>query len=122
PEPALVFSNRSGTAIARDAHPVRGILNNRPFDYPLTKQGFGNEIRLAVVCPRAETKLAQAFLANVGRNIQPSQQEADYLPAFPGFKNAFGLDFVVAEPESRGWVVTSEPTGVNDREKAVDVA
>src|SRR5207247_2716787 len=31
-EPALVFANRSGTGTARDPHPVRGILSNRPFD------------------------------------------------------------------------------------------
>jgi SIR2-like protein len=120
-EPALVFANRSGTGTARDPHPVRGILSNRPFDYPLTTQGFGNEIRLGVVCPKAETKLAQAFLVNVGRNIQPSQQEADYLPPFPGFKNAFGLDFAVADPDSRGWIVCPEPTGADDRAKAIEV-
>jgi len=120
-EPALVFANRSGTGTARDPHPVRGILSNRPFDYPLTAQGFGNEIRLGVVCPKAETKLAQAFLANVGRTIQPSQQEADYLPPFPGFKSAFGLDFAVAEPDSRGWIVCPEPSGADDRANAIEV-
>ena len=120
-EPALVFANRSGNGTARDPHPVRGILSNRPFDYPLTTQGFGNEIRLGVVCPRAETKLAHAFLMNVGRNIQPSQQEADYLPPFPGFRNAFGLDFAVAEPDGRGWIACPEPSGEDDRANAVEV-
>jgi hypothetical protein len=121
PEPELVFANRSGTGTIRDPHPVRGILNNRPFDYPLTTQGFGAEIRLGVVCPKAETQLARTFLANVGRNIQPSHQEADYLPVFPGFKNAFGLDFAVAEPESQGWIICPEPTGLDDRANAVEV-
>jgi len=121
PEPGLVFSNRAGTSTVRDPHPVRGILSNRPFDYPLTTQGFGNEIRLGVVCPKAETKLAQTFLANIGRNIPASHQEADYLPAFPGFKNAFGLDFAVAEPDSRGWMVCPEPTGTDDKANAVEV-
>ncbi len=45
-EPELVFSNRAGRGIAKDAHPVRGILRNRPFDFPLTNQEFGSEIRL----------------------------------------------------------------------------
>jgi hypothetical protein len=121
PEPSLVFANRSGTGVVRDPHPVRGILNNRPFDYPLTMQGFGNEIRLAVVCPKAETKLAHAFLASVARTIQPSQQEADYLPVFPGFKNAFGLDFAAAEPDSRGWMVCPEPTGGDERANSVEI-
>jgi hypothetical protein len=122
PEPKLVFANRFGNGMARDPHPVRGILANRPFDYPLTTQGFGNEIRLGVVCPKTEEKLAQSFLANVARNIPPSRQEADYLPAFPGFKNAFGLDFAVAEPDSRGWITCPEPIGADDRTNAVEVA
>jgi hypothetical protein len=119
-EPELVFANRAGTATARDAHPVRGILNNRPFDFPLTMQGFGSEIRMGVVCPKAETRLLQSFLGNLGSHINPTQQEADYLPPFPGFRNAFGLDLVVAEPGSRGWITCPEPEGSDDRSKTVE--
>lgn len=121
-EPELVFANRAGTATARDTHPVRGILNNRPFDFPLTMQGFGSEIRMGVVCPKAETRLLQSFLGNLGGHINPTQQEADYLPPYPGFRNAFGLDLVVAEPGSRGWITCPEPDGVDDRSKTVETA
>jgi hypothetical protein len=55
-EPALLFSDRAGSSTARDPHPVRGILNNRPFDYPLTRHQVSSEIRLEIVCPKAETK------------------------------------------------------------------
>ena len=121
PEPELVFSNRAGKGIARDAHPVRGILKNRPFDFPLTNQEFGSEIRLGVVCPKGETQLANAFLSNVGRHIEPTSQEADYLPAYPGFRSAFGVDLAVADPGSRGWIVCPEPEGTDDRSKTIDV-
>lgn len=120
-EPELVFASRFGNGTARDAHPVRGILNNRPFDYPLTVQGFGSEIRLGIVCPKPETSLTHAFLANAAKSIQPSHQEADYLPPFPGFKNAFGVDFVVAEPGSRGWIICPEPTAASERENTIEV-
>jgi hypothetical protein len=120
-EPQLLFANRSGTGIVRDAHPVRGIMNNRPFDFPLTVQGFGTEIRMAVICPKAETRFLQPYLANLRRQIQPSQQEADYLPPFPGFRNAFGLDLIVAEPGSRGWIVCAEPGGCDNRVNAVEI-
>jgi SIR2-like domain len=119
-EPELVFSNRSGTGTAKDTHPVRGILNNRPFDFPLTTQGFGSEIRMGVVCPKAETRLLQSFLDNLSRYINPTQHEADYLPPFPGFRNAFGLDLKVAEPGSRGWIVCPEPEGSDDRAKTLE--
>lgn len=122
PEPQLVFANRAGTATARDTHPVRGILNNRPFDYPLTIHGFGGEIRMGVICPNAEAKMLQSFLENLGRQIQPSSKEDDYLPAYPGFRNAFGLDLVVAEPGGRGWITCPEPDGVDNRARTVETA
>ena len=120
-EPDLVFANRSGTGIVRDAHPVRGIMNNRPFDFPLTVQGFSTEIRLAVICPKAETRFLQLYLANLGRQIQPSQQEADYLPAYPGFRNAFGLDLTVAEPGGPGWIICPEPAGADNRANSIEI-
>lgn len=120
-EPDLVFANRSGTGTVRDAHPVRGIMNNRPFDFPLTVQGFGTDIRLAVICPKPETRFLQSYLANLERKIQPSQQEADYLPPYPGFRNAFGLDITVAEPDGPGWIICPEPSGADNRANSVEI-
>jgi hypothetical protein len=121
-EPALLFSSRSGTHVARDPHPVRGILNNRPFDFPLTRNRFSSEIRLGIVCPKAETRLLQAYLQNASAQIAPSRHEADYLPAFPGVQKAFGVDFVVADPGSNGWAVCQEPAGADDHANAIEVA
>jgi hypothetical protein len=121
-EPELVFANRTGTTTVKDTHPVRGILNNRPFDFPLTMQGFSGEIRMGVVCPSAETHLLQSFLASSGRHIDPTQQESDYLPPFPGFRSAFGVDLIVAEPGSRGWITCAEPEGADERSRTVETA
>lgn len=120
-EPALLFANRSGTGIVRDAHPVRGIMDNRPFDFPLTVQGYGTEIRLAVVCPKSETQFLQPYLANLGGRITPGQQEADYLPTYPGFRSAFGLDLTVAEPGGPGWIICPEPAGSDIRTNSVEI-
>lgn len=121
-EPALLFSNKAGTGPARDAHPVRGILNNRPFDFPLTQQQLSPEIRVGVVCPKAETRLLQGYLQSATRNIAPGRYEADYLPAYPGFAKAFGVDLVTADPGSTGWSVCPEPTGNDERAQCLDVA
>jgi len=32
PEPQLVFSNKAGTGTVKSAHPIRGIVENRPYD------------------------------------------------------------------------------------------
>lgn len=120
-EPELVFANRSGTGTVRDVHPVRGIMNNRPFDFPLTVQGIGTEIRLGIICPKAETRILQQYLANLGRQIQPSKQEADYLPPYPGFRSAFGIDITAAEPGGPGWIICPEPAGTDTRASAVEI-
>jgi len=121
-EPQLLFANRTGKGMARDAHPVRGILNNRPFDFPLTQQQLSPEIRIGVVCPKAETKQLQAYLQSAAKNIAPGKYEADYLPAYPGFAKAFGVELVAADPASNGWAVCPEPTGTNERAQTLDVA
>ena len=121
-EPQLLFANRSGNGIARDPHPVRGILKNHPFDYPLTQQQFSPDIRIGVVCPKAETRQLQTYLQTINKQISPSNQESDYLPAFPGFSTAFGVQLVAAEPGTNGWATCPEPTGSDDRANSIEIA
>ena len=121
-EPHLLFTNRAGKGLVRDAHPVRGILNNRPFDYPLTQQQLSSEIRIGVICPKAETKQLLAYLQSAVKNIAPGKYEADYLPAYPGFAKAFGVELVTADPGSNGWVLCPEPTGTDERAQTLDIA
>lgn len=121
-EPDLLFSNRAGTGVGRDAHPVRGVLTNRPFDFSLTKQQLSSEIRLGIVCPKRESRELQTYLYNAFRRIAPGKYEADYLPEYPGFNRAFGIDLLVAEPQSNGWSTCPEPAGVDERAMSLDVA
>ncbi len=121
-EPQLLFSNKAGKGDARDPHPVRGILRNRPFDYPLTQQQIGPEVRIGVVCPKVETRILQNYLGTAERQITPGKSEADYLPTFPGFTNAFGLPLAIAEPGSAGWSVCPEPLGSDERAQCLEVA
>ena len=121
-EPTLMFSNRAANGTGRDAHPVRGILTNRPFDFSLTKQQLSSDIRLGIVCPKAESRQLQSYLQSASRSISPGKYEADYLPEYPGFSRAFGVDLLVAEPNSNGWSICPEPTGSDERAMTLEVA
>lgn len=121
-EPTLMFSNRAANGTGRDAHPVRGILANRPFDFSLTKQQLSSDIRLGIVCPKAESRQLQSYLQSASRSISPGKYEADYLPEYPGFSRAFGVDLLVAEPNSNGWSICPEPTGSDERAMTLEVA
>ncbi|MCU1303395.1 MAG: nuclease [Candidatus Sulfotelmatobacter sp.] len=120
-EPELVFSNRTGSGIARDTHPVLGVVKNRPFDYALTTQGFAPQVRIGVICPKAETRILQSYLQHARQRIEPGKYEKDYLPTYPGFEAAFGLPSEIPEPGSAGWVTCPElDVSADERTQSVE--
>jgi hypothetical protein len=102
PEPGLVFSNRSGTGIVKGTHPIRGVVENRPYDYPLTIRGLVTSLRLGIVCPAADTRTLRAYLHKVNESETPTSTERDYLVDYPGFQAAYGLRIDLPEPPSLG--------------------
>jgi len=56
-EPSLIFCHRNDTnSKVRDTHPVRGIIDNRPFDFSLTRRGLAEEVNVGVICPVPESR------------------------------------------------------------------
>ena len=108
-EPPLLFSNRGATASVKDTHPIRGILNNRPYDYPLTSRGLSPSLRIGVICPASETQTLYSYLQTVHQRLAPGSNERDYLIDYPGFQAAYGLPLELPSPGSSGWIVCPEP-------------
>jgi SIR2-like protein len=121
-EPELVFSNKSGTGTVRSPHPVRGLVENRPFDYPLTAKGFFSNLRLGIICPAGEAQALHRYLQNVNRTLSPSQSERDYLVDYPGFQSAYGLPIELPQPGESGWFVCPEPTSGDAHTNALQLA
>lgn len=109
-EPPLLFSNKAGTTPVKDIHPIRGILTNRPYDYPLTSRGLSPSLRLGVVCPAAEAHTLHTYLQSIHRTLTPNNTERDYLLDYPGFRTAYGLPVEVPAPDSLGWITCREPS------------
>ena len=110
PEPPLVFARRGDQpGVAHDVHPIRGILDNRPFDYPLTERRLAADVSLGVVCPGAEQDAFSSYLCGLQQTHRPTRIERDYLPDFPSFSNAFGLPMRIPRPGEAGWTVCREP-------------
>lgn len=121
-EPQLVFSNRNSSGIIKDTHPIRGIVTNRPYDYPLTSSGLAPSVRVAIVAPKAEAKLLQAYLANVQQQHRPSRSEQDYLVDYPGFHQSYGLPIEIPQPHETGWVTCPEPPSGDTHHASVELA
>ena len=109
PEPTLVFSNSNGKIAVSDSHPVRGLANNRPFDFSLTTSGLLPDVRMAVICPAQDSKELHSWLNQLQHAADPSKREADYLPRYPGFGQAFGLPLSLPLPTDRNWITCPEP-------------
>ena len=107
-EPDLVFSNSTGTGTVSDPHPVRGIVNNQPFDYALSARKLAPPIHLGVICPAGESRKLSEYLQRFHQSIEPGKFEADYLPPFRGFQNAFGTALQVPTPGENLWLTCPE--------------
>jgi SIR2-like domain len=102
-EPPLVFANARGAGQTRDGHPVRGLVQNKPFDFDLTRSGLVPSVRLGVVCPAADARFLAGGLRDLNARLPVGRSDKDYLPEFPGFQSAFGLPIDLPEPGAAGW-------------------
>jgi hypothetical protein len=116
-EPNLVFSNRAGTATVSDPHPVRGIIQNHPFDYALTARKLTLPIQLAVICPAKESRKLSDYLQRLHQAVDPGKYEQDYLLRFSGFQNAFATGLEVPTPGQNLWVTCPDIDPSTDAKK-----
>ena len=121
-EPRLLFTNRAGTGRTRDTHPIRGMLTNRPYDFPLTAQGLSSSLRIGVICPAGEAQALYAYLHGSQRVLKPSQTERDYLLDYPGFQTAYGLPIEIPSPDSAEWKSCPEPSAQDPFRGALEAA
>lgn len=100
---SLIFSSANGKTEVRNANPLKGLVENRPWDFQLTSSGLSPSIDIAVVCPRADSAKLKRFLSQFQERSQPTSSERDYLQDFPGFSAAFGLPLTYPNPGEASW-------------------
>ena len=122
-EPALVFCDKGGSGTCTDTHPIRGVVANRPFDYPLTLKGLCAFAAHRRGLPTLRSAAAATpYLQRANQGHRPTDTERDYLVDYPGFQQAYGLPIEIPEPGTPGWVMCAEPSGADARSGAVSVA
>lgn len=103
-EPSLLFSNKQSTGYIKDSHPLRGLVNNRPYDFSLTSTGLSPSVKIGVICPAKESNLLASYLIKGQLTIKPTESEEDYLIPYPGFSSAFGLPIEIPQKNDSTWV------------------
>jgi hypothetical protein len=121
-EPNLLFADKSATRYVKDTHPIRGIVNNRPYDYGLTQRGLTSSIRLGVICPKLDSQRLKAYLDGALRKYQPLRPNPEYLLEYPGFIQAYGLALEIPDCQGQGWAICPEPAHKNPIEGSRELA
>jgi len=106
----VIFSNIAGDGVVRDIHPLRGLLNNRPSDYPLTQSRIADTINIGVICPTSDSVKLECFLFSLLQSSQlKDEKKEDYLLAYPGFQKAYGVSLVLPNKDTSNWICPTEP-------------
>ncbi|MCB1204411.1 MAG: SIR2 family protein [Verrucomicrobiae bacterium] len=105
PDADLLFSSANGTVEVRDKNPLKGLVQNRPWDYQLTTSGLSVSVEVAAICPAQDAGKLQRFLNQLQERAEPNtNSERDYLQIFPGFSQAFGLPLNCPVRGQNGWI------------------
>lgn len=87
-EPTLAFD--ADRDDARHVHPLRGLLEFGPHSRS-SFASFRDSVRVATIAPSDTQKQVFEFLRSLQQAHQPRERQG-YLPAFPGFDRAFGVE------------------------------
>ena len=90
-EPQLIFRNIATDIEFKDYHPMRGLVNNRPFDVNLNGVIYSNEVNLSVICGSGYSSRFYDFLSKLQVKHSTENINPDYLIDYPGFSTAFNL-------------------------------
>lgn len=104
PDADLLFSSANGKFEVRNPNPLKGLVENRPWDFPVTTSGLSSSIEMTVICPVQDAGKLKRFLSRFHESSEPAKQERDYLQTFPGFSSAFGIPLTYPNRGESGWI------------------
>lgn len=118
----LIFSAKSGNGEAKDANPLKGLVQNRPWDYSVTSSGLSTTAEVAAICPPEHARNLERFLCQLSERSDPNRTELDYLQPFPGFAAGFSLPLVHARPGEATWQVFAASVSGSPLQRAKQIA
>jgi hypothetical protein len=118
----LLFSSANGKIEVQNANPLKGLVENRPWDYQVTTSGLSPSVEIAAICPARDAAKLRSFLHQFQERSEPSKSERDYLQDFPGFSSAFGLPLVYPTQGSSSCVHLDDVVGGDALSAATELA
>jgi len=100
----LLFSSSNGKIEVRNPNPLKGLVENKPWDFQLTTSGLSSSVEMSAICPVQDAAKLKRFLNQFQERSEPAKRERDYLQDFPGFSAAFGLPLTYPNRGESGWI------------------
>ncbi|MEQ8624380.1 MAG: SIR2 family protein [Vicingaceae bacterium] len=119
-ECSLLFSTKHGNNNSTDTHPMRGLLQNKPFETSLNTF-LDSTIHLGVISPEQDSKIVFEFLSKQNQEISKYSEKEDYIIDFKGFYNTYGLSLNIPEPTSNSWETIDEPVSKSFKENIHEI-
>ena len=101
-DPQLRFYNTASRDFTENYHPMLGLINNPPVDYPLNNGVLRHSIVAGVICPAGHENEFSSFIAGLNQRSD-AKHNVDFLVTFPGFYQAFKTGLDLPNPTSDKW-------------------
>lgn len=101
PEPNLNFWSTVSRKVTSDPNPMRGLLNNSPYDSEF-HSNFNNNIKLGVICPDSHTIQFKEFLNGLNKSLSVSG--TDYVQPYAGFRDIYSCLLDIPADNSNLWI------------------
>mgnify|MGYP001240476736 CR=1 FL=1 len=99
----LVFFNPAQNRMVTDFHPMRGLINNAPFDYSLNNNVLRSSISLGVICPSVHNQQFHSFLCQLNSR-QGVKYNLEYVIPYSGFFEAYNTNLNIPTPNTNAWL------------------
>ncbi len=111
----LLFSSNNGMKEIKEIHPMKGLVNNNPFDKGLSSLK-SETINLGVICPNIDSQNLYNFLIKQNQKIINPNIKDQYVIDYNGFYNTYGLSLNIPTLSSSNWEKINEPTNKISKE------
>lgn len=102
----LVFFNPAQKRMTTDFHPMRGLINNAPFDHALNDNVLRSSIALGVICPSNHAQKFYAFLNQLSKR-QDVKYNQEYVIPYAGFYEAYKTNLIIPTFDTDTWLDVS---------------
>lgn len=106
-EPNLDFCSKVSRRIIHDTNPMRGLLQNNPYDYEF-QSNFNTNVKIGVICPSTYTNQFRNFLNGLNLNRNISSPRTDYVQPYIGFEQIYSASLDVPAVNSNLWISCRE--------------